>query len=81
MTPNDIEILIHCHVSPAIHPRADAPAVRDALAGMQINELIEPIEGGGYATTQRGKAHVEQLCSLAWPMQIWLGANGDRIKI
>lgn len=81
MTPNDIEILIHCHVSPAVHPRADAPAVQQALRSLETNGLIEQRDGEGYSTTSRGQAHMEQLCGLAWPVEAWVGADGKVIEI
>jgi predicted transcriptional regulator len=81
MTPNDIEILIHCHVSPSVHPRDNAPAVQQALRSLVTNGLIEQIDGGGYHTTPRGKAHIEQLCGLSWPVEAWVGADGKVIEI
>jgi len=81
MTPNDIEILIHCHVSPAVHPRADAPAVKEALRSLEVNGLIEQRDGDGYCTTKRGQAHMDQLCGLAWPTKAWVGADGKVIEI
>jgi len=81
MTPNDIEILIHCHVSPRPHPRADAIAVKETLRSLETNGLIERRGGGEYCTTKRGQAHMEQLCGLAWPVEAWVGADGKVIKI
>ena len=79
MTPNAIEILIHCHVCPSPHPRKDAPAVAEELDSLQRNGLIEPGSQGGYRTTRRGSAHIEQLCRTAWPRQVWVGADGKII--
>ncbi len=81
MTPNAIEILIHCHVCPLPHRRRDVPAVGEELASLEINGMIEPGPEypGGYRTTPRGKAHIEQLCGLAWPVQVWIGADGKVI--
>ena len=70
MTPNDIEVLLHCHVSPQPHPRNNAPAVQAAIACFMRDELIEPIvdcpqrEGQEiYITTAKGKALVAKLCA------------------
>lgn len=81
MTPNGIEILIHCHVCPLPHPRREAPAVAEELDSFQRNGLIEPLPGnfGGFRTTDRGRAHIEQLCRTAWPIQAWVGADGKLI--
>lgn len=83
MTPNAIEILIHCHVCPLPHPRKDAPAVAEELESMQRNWLIELTPGsrGVFRTTNRGRAHIAQLCSTAWPVQAWIGADGNRIEL
>lgn len=83
MTPNAIEILIHCHVCPLPHPRCDAPDVADELRSLQANGLIEPEPGmaGGFRTTSRGQAHIEQLCRTPWPVQVWVGADGKQINI
>lgn len=55
----------------------------EELCSMTANGLIEPEPGmgGGYRTTGRGRAHVEQLCQTAWPVQVWVGANGKRIEL
>lgn len=83
MTPNAIEILIHCHVSPMPHPRRDAPAVAEELRSLQVNGLIEPDPNfsNGYRTTNRGRAHVQQLCRTPWPVKAWVGADGSVIEI
>lgn len=80
MTPNAIEILIHCHVSPTPHPRKSAPAVADELRSLEANGLIEPLEAGAYRTTARGAAHIEQLCQTPWPVLAWLDAHGNPIR-
>lgn len=84
MTPNEIEILIHCHVSPVKHPRGDAPAVREALLFLEADGLIEKIEDGDgvqFRTTSRGKAHVASLCSLPLPELQWVDPLGNIIEI
>ena len=88
MTPNSIEVLIHCHCSPINHPRADAPAVKSALRELEENGLITRdfneadracYDAGSYKTTERGVAHIEQLCQLSFPVSMWVGANGQVI--
>ena len=84
MTPNGIEILIHCHVSAAPHPRLGAPAVSEELFSLEANGLIErcaTLTGAAtWKTTAKGAAHVEQLCRTAWPTQAWIGADGTVLK-
>ena len=84
MTPNDIEVLLHCHVSPESHPRKDAPAVAQALKMLYANDLIMPDVKGGpgcFNTTERGQKHIQQLCELPWPTKrvLWVNNYGDTI--
>jgi len=83
MTPNDIEILIHCHVSPAQHPRYGSPAVGQSLHTLEKNGLIERYaeDKGSYITTDRGRAHVNVLCLTPWPKQRWVDQNEKIIEI
>jgi hypothetical protein len=79
MTPNDIEVLIHCHVSPSPHPRANAPAVQGALEWLREAGLI--IKGAEYfGTTERGRALVQVLCDTPFPAQAWVDKDGKVIK-
>lgn len=79
MTPLEIEVLIHCHVSPFEHPRANATAVSEALRTLEVNGLIEQ-RLGHYTTTDRGAAHIHQLCTTPWPVQKWVDAQGKIIE-
>lgn len=79
MTPNDIEMLIHFHVSQAPHPRASAPACAEAIERMLAAGLIEPYSNT-YKTTRRGVTHIEQLCSTPYPMRGWVCADGRVIQ-
>jgi len=84
MTPNDIEILIHCHCCPLPHPRCDSPAVKEALISF-VNEGLVYVDDSDevdtYRTTPRGYAHLEQLCSLELPIQQWIDSNGKIIDV
>ena len=83
MTPNDLEVLIHCHVSPTAHPRIDAPAVKEALDMLEKNGLIILHKGGDniYSTTDKGNAFMQVLCSMPLPEQKWVDAFGKIIII
>lgn len=80
MTPNDIEILLHCHTSSTQHPRMNAPAVRSAFESLETNGLIEQHKEGYFVTTDRGKAHVHTLCSTPWPIRKWVNDNNGIIE-
>lgn len=82
MTPNDIEVLIHCHVSPTPHPRLNAMAVSSAIASFMQNGLIERYdEADTYQTTERGQAHIRQLCNTPWPVNSWSDEHGRIIDL
>lgn len=78
MTPSDLELLIHCHTVSSVHPRADAPAIKEGLRKLLHHGMIKQI-AGEYNTTARGKAHVEQLCALPFPVPAYIDYKGDKI--
>ena len=79
MTPLEIEVLLHCHTCPTPHPRANAPAVVEALNWFEFERIIEPHEDY-YYTTSRGKALVAVLRSVPLPQQQWVDQYGKVIK-
>lgn len=81
MTPNDIDVLLHCHCCRAVHPRNHASAVQDSISWMRREGLIEQQDHEWYVTTARGKAHAQQLCGLELPTEQWVGANGEIINV
>lgn len=87
MTPNEIEVLLHYHTSPSVHPRIDAPAVRGAIEGFLKNGIFRCGENDRgllvkalYETTDKGNALVQMLCNTPYPTQQWVDANGDVIE-
>ena len=80
MTPNDIEVLIHCYVSPSRHPRYSAEAVIDAYRRFEDNGLIVNEGDGVYTTTDLGEAHIQQLCSLPLPKLQYVRFDGVLIN-
>lgn len=54
MTPLEIEVLIHCHVSPKPHPRQNAPAVQEALKKFVQLDLISLESGSSESTVVNG---------------------------
>lgn len=61
LTPNDIEVLIHCYVNPNPHPRSDAPAVQEALVRFLRDGLIYLSPDGYFKTTSAGDALIQRL--------------------
>lgn len=81
LTPNDIDVLIHFCVCPAPHERQGAPAVRESIAMFVAAGILEPSESrSGYQGTERGLAHLKQLCSIPYPTMSWVDVTGMVIK-
>ena len=80
-TPNDIEILIHYHCCPSEHPRADAPAVKEAIAQFLVDGILVKSESydNSYDTTAKGCAWLKCILSVEYPKQAWVDSNGSII--
>jgi hypothetical protein len=76
MTPNEIEVLLHCYCSPQPHPRADAPAVSEALDMFMKHGLID----NNLRTTPRGKATIAMLERVPFARAAWLDENGREVE-
>ena len=79
LTVNDIQVLLHYHVSPEPHNRSQAPAVKDATSMLLEEGMIvlrsDQSETGGYLTyetTIRGRAYVEMLKHTPFPVCVWM---------
>ena len=88
MTPYEITILIHCYAraGPWIDSGIDenAPIFPNTIKMLRERyELIEPASHNpcGWKATERGKAHIEQLCQLPLPQQVWVGADSKVIEL
>ncbi len=83
MNPNEIEVLIHCHYSREEHPRVHAAAVSGALSMWQEKGCIEPNDyiKDRYRITERGRAHIAQICNLPLPLsrKVWVTSEGKEI--
>jgi hypothetical protein len=82
LSPSDIEVLLHCHTTPARHPRFEAEAVQRAIsmfvqAGMVVHNP-QPGEYHVYTTTDKGDAFIEALLNTPEPVQSWtVPAKGE----
>ena len=76
-TPNNIEILIHCHCCSSQHPRHNATAVQQGLLYLANEGLIVRRDKTvTFMTTDKGAAHLSQLCNLEFPRQVWVNNMG-----
>lgn len=79
-SPNNIEVLLHCHCSAFRHPREDAPAVKEAIEELLKEGAItanHPQEiDRPYITTTKGAAWVQALCNVPPPRSVWVDEQG-----
>jgi hypothetical protein len=75
-TPSNMEVFLHCHYSREEHPRAHAPAVRDALVYLEHQGMIERRKDQGddsqpmYKTTARGQFYLEHILNVPFPVEV-----------
>ena len=82
LSPSDIEVLLHCHVSPSRHPRLEAEAVLQAIGMFVQTGMVahnpQPGEHHVYTTTPKGDAFIEALLNTPEPVQSWtVPAKGE----
>lgn len=89
-SPCNIGVLLHCYYSPEVHPREDAPAVQLSYKLLELCGLIElqcfmaeadTTNLNKYKTTERGRAHIKQICTLPLPSSDWVDSNGKLIEL
>ena len=78
MTPNDIDVLLHYHVSPILHPSFNAPAVQEATHQFLLDGILEST-GDSYTTSDRGKAWIEMILRVPYPRQVWVDEKGIEV--
>ncbi len=81
MTSLEITILLHCHTRNDEIPYRDLPAVKQVVQALLVDELIKA-DGDrcGFCCTEKGKAHVRQLCNVPLPVSQWVDVAGNQIK-
>ena len=77
LSPSDIEVLIHCHACPGVHPRFNAPAVRKALDMFVVEGLVtwSNEHADTATTTPLGAAMVKALCNTRLPRTAFVDDN------
>lgn len=81
-TPNNIDVLLYCHVCPGLHPRLHAPAVQEALGFLLTAGAIERNTAhlDTYHTTKLGQAWVRALCNVEKPQVAFVDSHGNILK-
>lgn len=78
LTPNDLEVLLHCHTIPAVHPRVDASGVQKTINRFLDKGIIAPKEEY-YCTTEKGAAWVKIILQVPCPIQVWVDRDNNII--
>jgi len=76
MTPYEIKLLVHHYCTEDPYPQ-HSEILSDTLRIFIDNGLIEQvIPEDHYKITDRGMAHIDQLCNISWPTQVWVDERG-----
>jgi hypothetical protein len=84
MSPLQIHMLLHFFASPSAYtgPGANSRAYDAGVKFLLDADLIfADTDKGIYRATDRGHAHVMQLCHLPYPQHGWFGVDGTRIQL
>lgn len=81
MTPFEINFLLHCYARVDVFPQKDALVMSDTVTKFIADGLIIATTPEMWSTTERGRAHVEQLCMLPFPRLEWIGFDGSKISV
>lgn len=68
--PNNLEVLLHCHVSSSPHPRWDAPAVKEAIKMLLHFGLIVQNDRH-FDTTPKGAFYIQHLLKQPFPVETY----------
>ena len=79
MTPTDIEALLRCaiHTATMVGPHNIITLTPLLQKGLIV--LVDE-SSATYGTTDKGDAHIRQMCNLALPVPVWGDADGKIIK-
>ena len=81
MTPNDLEILIHCNVCPEPHPRLHALAVEESIRNFIRDGILEVGEKENtFKTTEKGRAWLQMILKTPYPALVWVDEDGWKIE-
>lgn len=77
-SPNNIDVLLHCHASVGPHPRIEARAVQEAIDALMMVGAIAPDMRMPqcYTTTPLGHAWVQALCNVPRPKVAFIDEMG-----
>lgn len=74
MTARMLEALLY-------HHRATRPRNTEAVHQLLADGLLRPdVTAGMLVTTEKGAAHIKQLCALELPTAVWVNKAGELIE-
>ena len=80
MTTTELELLIYHFRNQTPHPDIGNDEVNNAVNTLLGLDLITKDEGGNvddtYDITNKGHAHLEQLCNIPLPILKWVNTDG-----
>ncbi len=93
MSPLELQILLHYHVSSEDYPRANHGSIKESIDVLHRCSLIEPaliteltephhpVKPAEWQLTNKGKAHLNQILNLALPREVYLNSVGNEIEL
>lgn len=72
-TPSNLELLLHCYVSPNPHPRYEAQAIQEGIQYLEDNDMIVDTGHKVYSVTKKGEAYIGHLLKVPFPVEttVW----------
>lgn len=76
MTPGAIVAMFEVYV----HPPGHRPHLTQYLVNELYSDGLIDRQDDLCALTDKGRAHVEQLCTTPWPTTAWIAADGRKLR-
>jgi len=82
LSPLEMGVLMHCHVSPAPYEGVTPKAMIDAILVTFVGwDVIKPCDDhGGYMTTLKGSAWCRLILSTPMPLACFMDQHGNVIE-
>jgi hypothetical protein len=74
-SPSNLELLLHCYYSAAVHERINAPAIQDGIQFLLKHEMIvrdhRKPDQQIYNATEKAEAYISYLMKVPFPVVKW----------
>lgn len=69
----NLQILLHSYCSPTPFRNQEAPAVREGIAFLFQEKMIEHTEKSSvFAVTDKGEAYIRHIMCIPFPRSVWM---------